>query len=415
LSQEVQLIHIHFLNGKIAWRRPFRFFYPKNFMKKRFFILLILCLFTSICLAQRTNTASSQSFKMFQGEGVYEDGMMQLLTGLRSFIWDGWSDFIDDAKALAAIFMIIFFAIKSYEMMVGDKQLEIMPLLRPFGLAMIILWWGVFVKVVAFPADLIQQQAQTKWQGAQVDADNLRIQRSALMNEMADSLYAFQSKTEVASKESDTWYNEAWDAVTSTVKQGISTIVAPILELKARLQISLQLLVTQLLEIIAVWLLRIATYLVFLLQVLYSSILVILGPFSVAVSILPAFRDSFSTWIARFISVNLYGTIAYLIMWLTAYIQQYAMTAEISRYTAILHGNTAANKMAELAIFSSNGILSFGTVIITFAIGALTMFTVPSISTWIVSTSGINSAASAFGRNAATITTIARKTISGSF
>ena len=36
-------------------------------------------------------------------------------------------------------------------MMVGDKQLEIMPLLRPFGLAMIIIWWGAFVKMVAFP------------------------------------------------------------------------------------------------------------------------------------------------------------------------------------------------------------------------------------------------------------------------
>jgi hypothetical protein len=383
-------------------------------MKKLTITLLLLSVCAAAVYAQ-DNSNTNQAFKMIQGAGVYDDGMMQMFTSLRDFIWNGWSDFIGDAKALSAIFMIIFFAIKSYEMMVGDKQLEIMPLLRPFGLSMIILWWSVFVKVVAFPCDLIQQQSQDKWKGAQTTADDLRLKRAGLMKEMADSLYTFQAQTQVAEKESDTWYGQAWDQVTSTVKKGISSVVTPLLELKQRLQISIQLLLTQLLELIAVWVLRIATYFVFFLQILYSSVLVILGPFAVAVSILPAFRDSFSTWVARFISVNLYGTIAYLIMWLSAYIQQYSLTVEISRYEGILHGSATTNKMAEVAVFASNGILSFGTVIISFLIGAIAMFTVPSISTWIVSTSGASSAVSTFGRNAGVVTSVLRKTVSGGF
>ncbi|SEO91506.1 SIR2-like domain-containing protein [Mucilaginibacter gossypiicola] len=335
------------------------------------------------------------------------------LKNKRNLIWGEGITFIDDAKALSAIFMIIFFAIKSYEMMVGDKQLEIMPLLRPFSLAMIILWWNVFVKVVAFPCEVVENQSKEKWKGAQTEADNLRVKRAQLMKEMADSLYNFQAQTEVAAKESDTWYDQAWDQVTSTVKKGISTIVTPILELKERLQISIQLLLTQLLELLAVWILRIATYFVFFIQVFYSSILVLLGPFAVAVSILPAFRDSFTTWIARFVSVNLYGAIAYLIMWLSAYIQQYALTVEISRYEGLLHGTETINKMAELTRFAGNGILSFGIVIITFLIGAIAMFTVPSISTWIISTSGISSAASTFGRQTAAATTLVKKTVAG--
>ncbi|PTQ92435.1 hypothetical protein C8P68_11235 [Mucilaginibacter yixingensis] len=381
---------------------------------KKLVLTLILSLCT-ICVFAQDESAAGQTFKMIQGAGVYDDGMMGMLAGLRDFIWNGWSDFIGDAKALAAIFTIVFFAIKSYEMMVGDKQLEIMPLLRPFGLAMIILWWNVFVRMIAFPCDLIQQQSQDKWKEAQVAADDLRVKRAELQQEMADSLYNFQAQTQVAEKESDTWYGEAWDAVTSTVKQGISTVVTPLLEMKQRLQISLQLLITQLLELLAIWILRIATYFVLFLQVFYSSVLVILGPFAVAVSILPAFRDSFSTWIARFISVNLYGAIAFLIMWLSAYIQQYAMTAEISRYQEILHGGVTANKMAEITVFASNGILSFGTVIITFLVGAIAMFTVPSISTWIVSTSGVGSATSSFGRNAAAAASLGKKVVSGMF
>lgn len=104
---------------------------------------------------------------MFQGAEVYEDGMMQMLTGLRNQVWEQGIDFITDAKALSAIFMIVFFAIKSYEMMAGDRQLEIMPLLRPFGLSMIILWWNFFVQMIAFPCELVENQAKDKWKAAQ--------------------------------------------------------------------------------------------------------------------------------------------------------------------------------------------------------------------------------------------------------
>jgi hypothetical protein len=67
-----------------------------------------------------------------------------------------------------------------------------------------------------------------------------------------------------------------------------------------------------------------------------------------------------------------------------------------------------------MAAFAANGILSFGTVIIVFVIGAICMFTVPSISTWIISTSGITSATSTAGRSAATVYAVGRR-VAGSF
>jgi len=244
--------------------------------------------------------------------------------------------------------------------------------------------------------------------------DGLRFTRANLMLQVANSLYTFQAQADVAEKESDTWYGQAWDSVSSTIKEGISTVVSPLLELKNRLTIGMQLLFTQLLELLGIWILRIAVYIVFMIQIIYSSILIILGPFSVAVSILPAFRDSFSTWIARFVSVNLYSGIAYLIMYLCGLMQEYALQSEISKYQALVGATGAAADLTKMAAFAANGILSFGTVIIVFVIGAICMFTVPSISTWIISTSGITSATSSFGRGAATVVGVARR-VSGSF
>src|ERR1035437_6026665 len=247
--------------------------------KKIIWLLLLFSLCSTAGFAQTAIDTSTykQSLQFLQGDGVYETGVMVFLTGLQASIWTHFDLFIVDAQALAAIFMIIFFSIKSYEMMVGDKRMEIMPLLRPFGLAMIIIWWGAFVKMVAFPTDLVANQTEQMFESVQSNVDDLRFTRAGLMLQVANSLYTFEAQADVAEKESDTWYSQAWDSVTSTVKQGISAVRSPLLELKNRLTVGMQLLFTQLLELLGIWILRIAVYIIFMIQIIYSSILIILG------------------------------------------------------------------------------------------------------------------------------------------
>ncbi|MCX2575736.1 MULTISPECIES: plasmid transfer protein [Pedobacter] len=351
------------------------------------------------------------TFNFLQGNGVYEEGMMHFLHEMKNTIWTHYDAFIADAQALAAIFMLIFFAIKSYEMISGDKQLEIMPLLRPFGLTMVILWWSIFTRVIAYPTDVIEQKTSAMFDGSQTEINDLRLQRAKLMVEVSDQLYKIQAETQTAKTEADTWYENAWESVKSSVKEGFSEVWNPIVEMRNRLEVGLQLLATSLLETLAIWILRVCTYIIFIIQIIFSTILIILGPFSVAVSILPAFRDSFSTWVARFISVNLYSGIAYLVMYVASLFQHYALEAEITRYQELV--GTGGASLEKLGWFASNGVLSFGMVIVTFIIGALTMLTVPSISTWIVSTSGVSSAASSMGRGASSMTRVAGQIMGG--
>lgn len=348
-----------------------------------------------------------KTFNFLQGNGVYEEGMMHFLKAMKNTIWTHYDAFIADAQALSAIFMLIFFAIKSYEMMSGDKKMEIMPLLRPFGLVMVILWWSPFTRVIAYPTDLIANKTELMFNSSQTDVNNLRIERAQLMVQIADQLLTVQAQTETAKREADTWYENAWESVKSTVKEGFAEVWNPIVELRNRMQVGLQLLATSILETLALWILRVCVYIIFIIQIIFSTILIILGPFSVAVSILPAFRDSFSTWVARFISVNLYTGIGFLVLYVASLFQRYAMEAEISRYKELV--GSSGDSLEKLGWFAGNGLLSFGMVIVTFLIGGLTMLTVPSISTWIVSTSGISSAASTMGRGASNMSRMLTK------
>ncbi|SDD71125.1 plasmid transfer protein [Pedobacter soli] len=357
------------------------------------------------------NDSFKETFNFLQGNGVYDEGTMHFLKQMKSAIWTNYDAFIADAQVLCAIFMLIFFAIKAYEMISGDKRLEIMPLLRPFGLSMVILWWPVFTKVVAFPTEIIENNSSALFDTSQGEINALRMQRAKLMVDVADELFKIQAETEVAKQEADSWYEHAWESVQSSVKEGFSKLWNPVVEMRNRLQIGLQLLASSLLETLAIWILRISVYVIFIVQIIFSTILIILGPFSVAMSILPAFRDSFSTWIARFISVNLYSGIGYLVMYVASLFQHFALEAEISRYQELLEGS--GESMEKLTWFASNGVLSFGIVIITFIIGALTMFTVPSISTWIVSTSGVNSATSAMSSGASKMQSVATSVVGG--
>lgn len=341
------------------------------------------------------------TFSFLQGEGVYEDGVMHFLKGLKNTVWSHYDVFINDAQALAAVFMLIFFAIKSYEMISGDKQLEVMPLLRPFGLVMIIIWWGTFTQAISHPTDIIAAKTADLFNTGQGQVNALRLQRAELMIRVADQLTTLQAETDVAVKEADTWYSNAWESVTSKVKEGFTNVWNSVTQLRNRMEISLQLLLSNALELVALWILRIATYIIFMIQIIYSTILIILGPFSVSISILPAFRDSFGAWIARFISVNLYSGIAYLVMHLSSLFQQYALEAEITRYTQLLE--SSGDTLEKLGWFASNGILSFGIVIISFIISALCILTVPSISTWIISTSGVTSAVSTLARGSSNL------------
>ena len=356
-----------------------------------------------------------EAISFLQGNGVYDRGVMRFFEGMRDYAYSHFGPFIQDAQALACIFMLIFFSIKSYEMMVGDKKMEIMPLLRPFGLLMLTMWWGMFCRIIAFPTDLISAKTEAMFSTQNERINALRLDRAVYIIQVADKMVEYQATTELASQQAE----EADKGLGTVMVDGVKgfftdNVYGPLVQMKIRMQTNMQLLVTQLLELLAIWILRICVYFVFFIQIIYSTILVILGPFSLAVSVLPAFRDAFTTWIARFVAVNLYVGIAYLVLYVCGLMQEYAFLQEIQKYEALLDTSGGDEVLSKLAWMAGNGILSFGLVIVSFLVGAIAITTVPSISTWIISTSGVTSASATMGRTGSTLSrTASRMSVRG--
>lgn len=380
---------------------------------KKIMPLLIIAL-VALPLFNFAQTQPSEDYKKavdwMQGGNILEDWFMKaFLQGWKAKIWAEYGTFIDMARVLGGAMALIYFAIKSYEMMTGDKRLEIMPLLRPFGLCMIIINWHAFITMIAFPTDMIANVMASKQEAQQAKVNNLRYIRAQYQYSLVEELYNKSAETKMASETATSFWSDPIGAIGSEIKETAKDVIKPVLAMKEKFELSIQLAITQALELLALWILRIAVYVIFAIQVIYTGILIMLGPFSVAMSIHPMFKDSLGTWISRFISVNLYLAIAFIVMFVGGVLQEFAMMSEIKKYAEVVHQNGGVADLAKFTYLKMNGIMSFGVVIISFFISAITMFTVPSISTWIISTSGATSAVSTMGRGASQVGGALRK------
>lgn len=371
-------------------------------------LLLIVGISVPFMLSAQTGTTPEWQKKAVdwaQGGNIFEDWFMkEFLTQWKAIVWSEFGTFINMAKVIAGLMTLLHFASKAYEMMADGKKLEIMPLLRPFGLCMIIIYWGSFIEIVSFPTNLIAQATAAKQEAQQKKVNNLRYVRAEYQYAFVNALYDSAAETEVAADQSKSFLEDPLGTMGRAIKNSVSSVVSDVIALKTKLEIGLQLALTQGLELTALWILRVAVYTLFAIQIIYTGILIMLGPFSVALSVIPMFKDSFATWIARFISVNLYLGIAFIIMFVGGVLQEFAMQSEINKYAELVTKTGNIVSMEKLLYLKSNGIMSFGVVIVSFLLSAITMFTVPSISTWIVSTSGATSAVSTMGRAGSMIT-----------
>ncbi|MDM8242882.1 plasmid transfer protein [Phocaeicola barnesiae] len=310
---------------------------------------------------------------------LIDKNLFTLFEGLQDNVAVLFGEFVADAQALAAIFMLLYFGVESFKMMTGDKKLEIIPLLRPFALGLVLMFWTPFVQVISYPGQVLTQHSKDMFYDQIDEVENLSRMRYALIDSVAQELLATSVEVERAEEEANDkkWYefNIDFTSIGDKLKGLYVYVVAKI-----------KMMFFNLIEFIVVTLWQACVYFVFFLQIIFTGILVMLGPISFAFSVLPAFREAYVQWIARFVSVSLYSCIAYIVLSISLAIMQYGLQNEIDILNYAL-SNEAAFLM--YVGMTSGGVNSF---ILTCVLGALGMLTIPFVSTWIVSTTGVGQA-----------------------
>ena len=318
---------------------------------------------------------------------LIDRNILDLLEGLFERLVSELSLFTNDAQALCAIFMLLYFGLKSYGMLSGDKPLEIVPLLRPFALAIVIVLWPLFIETINLPAVVVTAKSKDLLKDRIDEVDAIQVERRTKMAEIARKLIedsAELEKFDGASEDEDfkilgVDFGKIFDEI-----KGYYVIILS----------KMRYLLVELLEFLVITFFQVCSYLIFFLQIIFASILIILGPFAFAFSVLPGFNDAYLHWLARYISVSLYTGIGYIIMSLSMTLIRYALEKELLLLDFVLQDETAFF----FYISSNDGSTNF--YLVSLLVGGLAMLTIPIISTWIISTSGIGNAITSMSRGA---------------
>lgn len=319
---------------------------------------------------------------------LIDKAIFDLFKGLFLNIHDLAGEFLADAQALAAIAMLLYFAVEAYKMMVGDEQLRYMALFRPFALALVIVSWGGFVDVLNFPLSVVNDNARTMYEGQIDQVEDLHRERLGLIDSVARKLS--DSSAEFQQVQAETQDKDWMETMGIDLEPMFNKMKGYYLMLMAKINFTM----LRVVEYVVILIFQVCTYIVFFLQIIFAGILVILGPFAFAMSVFPGFRDSYLTWIGRYISVGLYSTIAYIVMSISFVLIKYGLMKEIDILKAVM-----TNEDMFIAYVSyPSGNISF--YIVSLIIGALAMLTIPAISTWIINTSGAGQALGAMAEGA---------------
>ena len=307
--------------------------------------------------------------------------VLELLRGLSNAWMAKAGVFLIDAQALCAIFMLIYMGLQGYGMLSGDKQLEVLPLLRPFALAMVLFFWQDFVDLMGVPGALIADHAESSFEKELAVVDALQQERSQKMAQIANKMFEDAAELEEFDTSND-------DGFFSQLGVDFGAIFDQIKGYYVIITSKIRWVLMEILEFIVVGFFKACSYLIFFLQTLFTTILATLGPFAFAFSVLPAFRDSYVTWIARFISVTLYSGIAFVIMDLSMTFINFGLQKELVVIDEVLK-----NEALFFTYISGNNAGAYYYLIPTL-VGSAAMLTVPVISTWMINTSGVGHAVS---------------------
>lgn len=390
----------------------------KNLIQKSILIMLffspLLFFATAVQTPPKSDDFYKQAVEFLQGKGLVEEWFTRSFLPLFNvFMKSEYGSMIVLGQAIAGGGTLCYLSYIGWQMVSGDKQWEIMPILKPFATGLVLMNWLAFTDLIKKPTDMLRDGAIAGFETEQAQVNALRWKHYKLQNIMVDRIYEQQGEA-LAAQQQQEQANESMLDQMADIVDGLfnigDSIMAPVYELTARLQIQVSMALSTILQIICIWILRLAIYGVLFIALLFGTFLIITGPIPIGLSVVPAFRSLFVVWVTNFINVSLYGFVAFTILRLGMLMIKFGYTAEIERYSKVINeaDGSITNTGMFMQILQSNN-FSLGLVVVSMLVTAFGVFLTPKICNLIISGSGVTTAVNSVSRTITTTATTAVK------
>lgn len=298
-------------------------------------------------------------FLQVPGGGTYVDyGFYQTFESMEAAVETAFTEVLagmgnlgDVASAIAAIAATFFIGMRVLGHFARAEPIDVFPLLRPFAIGFLVLNFSIvtgFIDALMKPVDYVTQ--------GMVDVQVTRIQQL----EQARQQKIQERMTQLDTKMGDELSN--W-----SIGQYLSLVVE-----KQRMYME-EGFNTFLKNLFYAFFLA-ARLVILTTRAFFLIVLTIIGPLAFAIAIFSGFQDSHLMWIARYVQISLWFSMANILGTIVTYLQGKVITLQ---YLEL------ANNVPEEA---QSGDLIY---IVFMIIATLSYFTIPTISGYIISSSGV--------------------------
>jgi len=365
-------------------------------MKKKYTILILSLIATIIPVFVFGEEKPSINIENVSGDGGLEEWFMHAFTYLDVNIGSRAVSVVELGKALGGITALIYFGYLGWQMQTGEKEWAFTPFIRPIFLCIIIINWVEFTNLVKYPFEKLTEYPKTTFSLIEQSASAKRNEVNTKRQEFKDF---YNGKTDEARRLFVTLsYEERNQSgiktiITGTNINGTATI-RPDVTFKGLEHYSGFLdgvktgeWISETFSKIALILLRVCVYLIFFIQKIWIYILVLLGPITVAFSMLPGFDNGFNNWLSKFITVSLYTFVAYTIINLGQQLIVGGYEMEMSRMQAIMDNEDLKNNPLLIANYDIKKMMSNTMMpsIVSYIVTGIGVLMTPTIADTIVS------------------------------
>ena len=356
-----------------------------------FFICIILCLLPVALLGQSPSTDETNKLLQFlKGDGAFEQWFFKSFNRLDTTISAEASKVSFLGRLIGGIGATFYLSYIGWQMQAGDRDWEITPMLRPFFIGLILLHWTGFYSFIQSPFRAAATPSQTIFEKIEKEANVLRVKRFQKQNQLLDYMIKKEAEEKAKQKELDNLKEKGFiDKITDSIKEGWDKIQAPVEEWFIRMDFKFQRWGADLLEAIALSILRVCTYLIFFIQKIWSYILIVLGPIAVGMALIPGFESSLTSWVSKFININLYSFVAFTIINIGQQLIISAYTMEIDRYEKMIGSAGNVDSATIMAFINGNGMLHVTLFsCVAYIVTGIGVLMTPTIADSIVSAGG---------------------------
>jgi len=322
---------------------------------------------------------------MVMGLPLIDESLGQLLEHMRNPPTNYlFSQMYAWARALGAIGALCVGGYEAWMMILARRGMDVMKLLRIWGLSMCITFSWLICSVLRAPGYYLESTTKQMTQTENAKLDLLQVQVAKKQKEYLDSLRSKQAQQEEQLEAQD---NATDDGVLSNVKEWFKELRTSIentaKEMAVVAESKLSELANAIIRFIGEVIFQMMYYGMFIGQRIFMSILALFAPIMFGLSVFPPWRNAWSQWVSKYVTLSLWGFIIYLVIYYIDYLLWCNLQSDLKAYEGLI-GDKNINTGGSIGAF---GIQAVGTTciyIVGCLAGAKILGMVPEVASWLI-------------------------------